>query len=939
MHKLYYLFAVLCSLCFFSSLAQTGNIAGKIIDESSNQPLAGAVIIIQNISARKITEADGSYNFNNVEAGKYTLQISYVGYETKKIVDAVINKGEVTTLNVALAQQKNNLSDVVVTTTSAKKESLNSLLVTRKNAAVVSDGISADLIRKSPDKNTSDVLKRISGTTVQENKFVVVRGMNDRYNEAMLNGILLPSSEPDRKTFAFDIFPSEVVDNITIYKSASPDLPGSFAGGLVQINTKDVPDRKFFALKLTGGFNSITVKNDFYTYSGSKTDWLGFDNKVRVLPEGVTNYTPQKFNALVYDNPDTKTSLDKSFKNTWESFVRSGTPLNTGVQLTGGFNANLSKNTYPKFGGIFGVTYNSNFLYNQQELSSYGDANAVQYHYLDSIYNQSILESALGNLSFRINANHKIYFSNIVSVNSSDQTIIRGGSSEAVSRPFIHAYSYFFVSNRIWNSQVGGDHFFPKIKLKIRWVGYYTDLKREEPDYRFLVYQKQSQEDRYNAVIAFGPISSTESGLRYFGSVKDYSKGVNIDFNLPFKLLGNNQIVKAGAGYYYDDRRRTIRYFNTVANPTELSFASLYEPPGEIFQPSNFDAAQGLFYYEPELASNNYNGYVRNNTAFLMLDNKFAKKLRLVWGIRLEDYRNVLNIFDASSLPVKVDIKKEDWLPSANFIYSVFSKANFRASYGRTVARPLFRELAPQIFYDFLYNITYSGNPSLVPSYIDNYEIRWEHFFNNSQYYSISGFYKKFKNPIEQNVVNPSAESLFVNFVNTPDGKTQGIELEARKDFSFISRQLESLIMYVNVAFIKSEVSTENINNAKTGSRPLFGQSPYIINTSLQYTEPKSNLSASVLYNQAGTRLFLTGGYYDDIIWEKPRPILDFKVSKPFLKNKGIVEFSWGDILHKSGLFFNDLNGNKKWDGDETDRKVIDRKFGYTMSLALGYRF
>ncbi len=922
MINFYKLPVVILSFFSFAAIAQTGNILGKITDKSNNQTLVGATVTILENSKKVVSESDGSYKFRGLEHGKYTLQVTYVGYDSKKISDVEVIRGEVTTLNIVLALAKNNLRAVVVTSTNAKKESLNSLLITRRNTAAVSDGISADLIRKSPDKNTSDVLKRVSGTTVQENKFVVIRGMNDRYNEAMLNGILLPSSEPDRKTFAFDIFPSEVVDNITIYKSASPDLPGSFAGGLVQINTKDVSDKKFLSIKLTGGLNSITVDKDFYTY------------------DAVANTTPQTFNSLLYDDPAKKTALDKTFQNTWGTYVKGSMPFNTGVQLTGGFNANLSKRkAYPKLGGIFGVTYNSTLNYNEQELTSYGDASAVQYHYYDSIYTQTILESALGNIAFRINANNKIFINNILSINSTDQTVIRGGSSEALGRPFIYANSYFFVSNRISNTQVGGEHYFPKSKLKIRWIGYYTDMKREEPDYRFLVYQKQTEEDRYSAALAFGPISSTESGLRFFGSVKDYSKGANIDANLPFKFFRNNQTLKFGGGYYYDDRKRNIRYFNTVANATDIAFAALYQPPNQIFQSSNFDATQGLYYYEPEFASNNYDGYVRNTSGYIMLDNKFSKQLRLVWGIRLEDYRNTLNTFNESNNPINVDIKKKDWLPSANLIYSVLSTANLRASYGRTVARPLFRELAPQIFYDFLYNITYSGNSELVPSYIDNYEVRWEHFFNNSQYYSISLFYKKFKNPIEQNVVNPSAESLFVNFVNTPNGKNEGIELEARKDFGFINKSLETLLIYSNVSFIKSEVSTENINNAKTSNRPLFGQSPYIVNASLQYTEPKSNLSLSVLYNQSGTRLFITGGYYENIIWEKPRPILDFKISKTFFKNKGLVEFSCGDILHQNALFFNDLNGNKKWDGDTVDRIVINKKFGYTMSLALGYRF
>ena len=216
------LLLLFCLLSFISR-AQTGTLSGKVTDESNNQPLTGATVALIETAKSSITETNGDYKFSSLPAGIYTLQVSFTGYETKKVFEVEIGKGEPVVLNITLTSAKNKLADVTVTSTSARKENLNSLLVTRRNAAMVSDGISADLIRKSPDKNTSDVLKRISGTSVQDNKYVVVRGMNDRYNEAMLNGIILPSSESDRKTFAFDIFPSEVVDNITIYKSAEPD--------------------------------------------------------------------------------------------------------------------------------------------------------------------------------------------------------------------------------------------------------------------------------------------------------------------------------------------------------------------------------------------------------------------------------------------------------------------------------------------------------------------------------------------------------------------------------------------------------------------------------------------------------------------------------------------------------------------------------------------
>lgn len=936
------IFTMLISLKSFS---QTAVITGKITDETNNLPLTGATV---SVTGKKsvITQSDGSYTIPGLTPGKYELLVSYVGYDTKKISDAEVLKDQTTTVNITLLPAKNtNLKDVVVTSTSAKKENLNTLLVTRRNASVVSDGISADMIRKSPDKNTGDVLKRISGTSVQDGKYVVVRGMNDRYNEAILNGIILPSSESDRKTFAFDIFPSEVVDNITIYKSAQPDLPGSFAGGLVQVNTKEIPDRSFLSIKTSIGFNSITVNKDFYTYPGSNTDWAGYDNKVRILPKIVANTSTARFNSLGDIDPKKKEMLDRSFGNDWRVYPRSGTPLNNSFQLSGGFNAPLNPgNTYPKLGGIFGITYNSTLTYGEQQrtytLSPEISTEYPDFKFKDSIYSQNILTSGLANFSLRLNANNKIYFNNILSINSTDELITRVGYNNAVGQNDIHAYSYHYTSNRILNTQLGGEHFLPKSKIKINWFGYYTSLKRSEPDNRFVLYSRNDSAARYFANLAYGgALSTVSSGLHYFSNIKDNSAGGNIDFLVPFNLISNKQSFKIGGSYYHNDRNTKLRYFNTNYSDQVVGGPILNEPIGQIFSPTNFDPRKGLYLAEPAFTFLGYSGSVQTTTAYAMFDNRFTKQVRLVWGVRLEKYHNIVNGLDPEYKAQKVtDIKKDDWLPSANLIYSVLPKANLRFSYGRTVTRPVYRELSPNIYYDFVINATYTGNPNLKVTNIDNYELRWEHFFANSQYYSASVFYKKLKNAIEPIVILTGADSYTIGFSNINQTINQGIELELRKDFSFISKPLENLAFYANASFIKSAVDTIGIYDSKKSSRTLFGQSPYIVNTSVTYTEPKSNIGVSVLFNKTGPRIWLLDQSYYRIIFEEPRPILDFKISKGLYKNKGSLEFTWADILHKNSVFFNDLNRNGKYDKG-TDFVTIGRKYGYNMSLTAAYRF
>ena len=933
------LLTVLLCMCSCSAFSQTGTIAGKITDESNNQSLVGASVIITENSKKAVSESDGSYSFKGLTAGKYTLLLTYVGYDSKKISDVEVIKGQVTTLNIVLAQAKNNLTAVVITSTSAKKESLNSLLLTRRNAAVVSDGISADLIRKSPDKNISDVLKRISGTTIQDNKFVVVRGINDRYNEAMLNGALLPSSEPDRKTFAFNIFPSEIVDNITIVKSAEPDLPGSFSGGLIQINTKDIPDKNFLSLKAGIGYNSITTGKNYYNYTGGNKDWLGIDDGTRKLP----SYFPDTYTYTNTLSPEAQDSLARRMTNNWAYHYKASAPLLPSFNLSGGFSTRLSKKNYPKLGGIFGVTYTSSVKFNKYYRSDYGDnITDTFYKYTDSAYLHSVLGSALGNLTIKIDPNNKIFFNNLYSITSNDQTIIRSGPNYGSGYVDVKANSFFFTSNKIFNTQLGGDHYFPRSQFRIKWQGYYTSLRRDEPDYRRNQYFQLEQDGPYYLLLGGQTGAATATGVHYYADVEDKAKGLNLDLSLPFQLFKNTQTIKIGGSYYYDARTRDSRFFAPTYN-TDLypnfDFSLLTAPQGTVYAPAHFNPETGFIlseFYDPK---NHYDGSVKNSATYIMLDNKFTEKIRMVWGVRMEHYNNIVNTVSDNNDPVKVDNTYKDYLPSFNFIYSILPKANLRLSYSKTVARPLYRELANLLFYDFLTNSTFFGNPSLTETHIDNYEVRWEHFFQGSQYYSVSGFYKRFENPIESYISIASADSRSIGYKNAGKAKNYGVELEARKNFDFISKKLENLFAYANVSFIRSK--TNEYASAKDSTyRPLQGQSPYVINAYIQYNDPKINLGISVLYNVVGPRLYLIGGLAEDPIYERTHGNFDIKLTKSFLKN-GIVELTFADILHQDDVQYWDLNNSQyhKYQNDGTDRLVQRQNFGMNISLAVGYRF
>ena len=324
------LFIFIC----FNATAQVGQLEGKLTDAQTGVTISGVSVEINGASSGVASNVDGSFILTLAAGKKYSLKFSSVGYQSKLLDDVEVTPNKTTRLDLVL-NRLSKMEEAVVVRSSARKETAAALISYQKNSSVVAQVISAESIKRSPDKNTSEVLKRVPGTSIQEGKYLVVRGLADRYNQAMLNGILLSSTEPDRKTFSFDIIPSSMIDNIIINKAFIPELPGEWAGGLVQVNTRDVPARNFFNIQVGTGFNTNTIGKDFYTYQGSSTDWLGYDNGTRGLPGDF----PGKSDFATLSEAQ-KAALGASFKNIWTADKQShdiGSSLNQSIQVNGGF--------------------------------------------------------------------------------------------------------------------------------------------------------------------------------------------------------------------------------------------------------------------------------------------------------------------------------------------------------------------------------------------------------------------------------------------------------------------------------------------------------------------------------------------------------------------------------------------------------------------------
>lgn len=944
MKKLFFSFLILLTANF--AVAQTGKISGTVLDSKTGETLPGATALIEGTGKGVSADFDGKFMLTGVPVGKVTLVISYISYNTKKIAGVEVKANDVTDISVLLdASTSQDLTEVEVVVT-LNKENNTALILQQKNNASVSDGISSETIKKTPDRNTSDVIKRISGATIQDNKFAIIRGMSDRYNAAFINGAPLPSSESDKKAFSFDIFPANLLDNIVILKTATPDMPGDFAGGVIQINTKSIPEKNAQSISISTGYNQQTTFKDFRTYKGGKYDWLGIDDGTRGDPKGIPEtklFSADKLDQIEYAK---KVNYDWSLqsKKTMPNF-------NLQYSL-----ANVGKLFKKEAGSIFALTYNSTnniFATNRREFEEQGGIYDVAKtrDYIDTTYSNAILASALWNLAYKFNGNNQIGFKNLFSINSEDRVITRRGSQDIVTQTWERSTVRWFVQNQIYSTQLNGDHYFEPAKIKFKWVAGYSDIKRETPNLRRMTYVKNSplEDDsvKYNAVIGTTGTGAANAGTMIFNTTKEKMQSIRYDVSRAFKLGDKTKHeVLLGGNHIFRDRifyARLLGYTMYRKNSSLIENTDLkYLDESVIFAPENIGIQDnpgprdgGFKLSEATTEKDNYAASSMLNAGYITLDSRLFDKLRFIYGARVESYRQRLSVTLFGEEKIS-DTTVVDILPSINAVYSVTEKTNIRLSFYQTVSRPEFRELAAFNFLDFNTTFNISGNPSLTRAKIDNYDARFEWYPGAGQVISVSGFYKKITNAVEQ-AIDASGQIKALTFVNVALVENLGVELEYRFKLSTLfnndsSKFLSKTTLFSNFAYIKSEVDVSKIIDAEP--RPLQGQSPYIINAGIQYLDNDKDWGVSLSYNVIGRRIVLVGGESEPSYWETPRHVIDFQLAKTF-KKRFEIKFNIRDILAQNQIWYQDIDKNGKLNkNSEEENKNISHTNNYDNIMA-----
>jgi outer membrane receptor protein involved in Fe transport len=919
-------------LAFFSlasvAFAQKGKVVGKIIDKSNAEGLFGASVRIDGTSIGSIADIDGGYEIETAP-GKYILEISFVSFSTAK-VEVEIKENEIVYLNHAMEEAAAvSLAQVVVVAT-VERSTNAAVMIERKKAAQISDGVSADLIRKTPDRTTSDVLKRVTGASIQEGKFVIIRGMNDRYNAGFLDGALLPSTESDRKAFAFDAIPANLVDNLVIFKAATPDMIGDFGGGIIKINTKSVPEKFSQSLNIGFQMHELTTFKDFNQYKRYSGEAFNFISPKRNLPEIAEGGLRTQ---SVFPSPADRARLEKTsqaFNNDWSAETVTAAP-NPRFMYSLGLPIRLGDGK--KLGVVLALTYANSRRISQGKVNSY-DGNGQTSEFSDDISYNNISAGGILNLSYVSNKT-QISLRNLLNTNQDNNAYARTGTANITDALSSKNRVSLINFNRLYSTiaslkQIFGDNF-----LTLNTSVSYADVLRTIPDYRIANYFKTP--DFPNFQVSTGDFFQSSSG-RFSSSLNEGVWNGNFDLSKSFGTTGLKTDIKVGYNYQKRDRKFSGRNF--VYNGTTTGDSTLN--PAIDFGAKAISAS-GMILIEKTNDDNSYYAGVSDlHAAFLSIDQRYGK-FRATYGVRYEDLKLDINNWKLNR-PVS-GLDSSVFLPSVNLVYAVNDKVNLRASYFASVNRPEFRELAPFAFYAFDKNSDLRGNKALEIAKLNNFDVRFEYYPTAGQLISIGGFYKAINKPIEFTIDVTQPFTTF-SYQNEKSATIYGVELEVKKTLDFIgsAKVFSDMAVFANLSVTKSQLKFDSTSVA-TQNRTLQGQSPYIINAGFQYESAENGWFGSVVFNRIGRRIAYVGvdekfGATRQDIYEAPRNVLDFQVGK----NIGAlnIKFTMGDLFRNDQVFYQDSNKDGKFTPDTTakpDLLMFKYNNGFTATLGLGYTF
>jgi TonB-dependent receptor len=937
---------------------EKGTIRGTVFEANTGETLVGVNVVIKGTFTGTATDLDGKFTLE-VDEGTYDLELSFISFQPLTLEEVKVKSGEVTVLKtLQLNESSVDLEDVVVTAQALRNNEV-ALQRLKRNSTVMLDGISSAKMELIGDGTAVEAAKRVTGVTVEGGKYVYVRGLGDRYSKTTLNNMDIPGLDPDRNSLQMDIFPTNIIDNMMVSKNFTADLPADFTGGLMNITTKDFPDRKIFSVSAGMEFNpQIHFNPDFLTYEGGDTDFLGFDDGTRALPDFIPDES--KLLATPSNGPAIKDFVSQ-FTPTLGAQTQTMYPdYSLGLSLGNQVNIGSNTDNNSKLGYIFSLSYkassdfDNNVLYADYKMNRNRTNYEMMYSTVQegAVGKRNILIGALGGLAYKNNINKiRLTAMRLQSGTSSAGQFSIDNNGGAVGQSGYIATSDQLQYNQrsLTNVLLHGTHVFDKKNWEMDWRISPTLSTSNDPDIRKTAFTHEADGDKvFNAGAAGYP-------SRIWRELNEINNSSKIDFTKEYKIGGENAVLKFGVNHNYKKRDYEI-----VKMGYQLSQMSLTFPDADasiLLHPENiYDGENGYLYMIPEGSpSNAYESNVHNAAAYVSNEFYPFAKLKSIIGLRVENYvmRHTGQDQNGSrKLDNEKVLESTDFFPGINFIYEASEKQNLRASYSRTVARPSFKELSFAQIIDPLSNTIFNGglysvdewDGNLKETYINNMDLRWEIFWDRGQNVSASLFYKDFDAPIELVRLTSGVTSTEYQPRNVGDGTLYGVEFEFNKSLDIISPILKYFNINGNITLTKSEIemTTSEFNSRKEfekegqtieHTRDMAGQSPFVINGGISYYNYESGLSTGLFYNVKGETLSIVGaGVFPDMYVE-PFQSLNFSLNKKFGEEKRTkIDFKVSNILDQT-----QRSSFKSYEGVDKPSSIYHP--GHSFSLGLSYQF
>jgi hypothetical protein len=856
------LFVGLLLLAALPAAAQSGRVGGRVIDAASGRPIAGARVTLVSDPARgAVTGVDGTYVIRNVPAGTHSVAASHIGHAPKTVSGLQVTAAGLE-LDISLSTQAIGLQGITVTA-GRERGSVSRALDEQRNAAGVVSAITSEQMARSPDSDAAQAVQRVSGVSVSEGKFVVVRGMSERYTTTSLNGARIPSPEPERKLVPLDLFPTGIIQQISTSKTFTPELPGDFAGAHVNIRTREFPARRAWAFSTSLGYNdAITGRGAVFAprSGGELFAWTGSERRVpaevRAGGDLKNTFTQNQVNRFV-----------GSFRNAWSARPGKGSPNTSYSASVGGSD--------PIFGQRVGYLLSGSYSYNEEVRAGDYRSNFEQteqapinsFSAVNNTGRAGVLWGGVANLSMALGSHSRITTNNLYNRSADNEARLERGLSEDLGSTEVEIERLRYVERAIRSNQLSAEHRLGSSHL-VDWALTSSGVTRREPDRSEIVYGLTR--DAAGAVVGRQWYRlGTEVAVRTFGDLEEESLEGSLNYRFNFGLSNALRFGGMMRRTERDAENRSYAINNGAASPMSAEEASL--APEQIFDGRFTGEGAQYFQLLPLLQGGSYSANDRLGAAYGMADYRLGR-VQVVGGARVERSDVEVSTISQSGVPSLSNPTYTDVLPSLSVNVEITDAQKLRLSAAQTVARPEYREFAPYLVRDVLGGDNFQGFPGIRRTTIQNYDARYEWYPAAGEVLSVGLFAKVFQDPIER-VYQPVSGAGLISVRNSESARNVGVEFEARKRLGNFAEALDAFTAFTNVTLMDSRVTVGDTLNLNDG-RALVGQSPYLVNAGLTWTGEGAT-SATVLYNTAGGRIYAAAARGLPELIEQPRHVLD----------------------------------------------------------------